>query len=102
MKAPASILLGMLTLSVMNLSAWSASGQSCGSRGMARCAAGEFCNFPQSAQCGYTDSPGRCTLRPETCAKDYRPVCGCNRRTYPNVCAANAAGVSVLTGGKCR
>lgn len=78
-----------------------ASGAICGTRGAPACEAPMFCNFPPGAQCGMADAPGRCEQRPEMCAEIYKPVCGCDNKTYPNECSAAAAGVGVMSEGEC-
>jgi hypothetical protein len=35
------------------------------------------------------------------CTADFNPVCGCDQKTYPNPCGAEAAGVKTFTTGKC-
>jgi hypothetical protein len=77
------------------------SGADCGSRGLAPCAAGQFCNFPRGAHCGDADSPGTCMPVPSICPDIYAPVCGCDGQTYASECTANAAGVSSRSDGEC-
>lgn len=44
---------------------------------------------------------GACSPRPGACTREHVAVCGCNGVTYPNACAAHAAGTDA-SGGACR
>lgn len=65
------------------------------------CAEGEFCDYALDAHCGAADQSGVCRPRPEMCTREYAPVCGCDGKTHPNRCEANAAGTAVAAEGPC-
>jgi hypothetical protein len=76
-------------------------GKTCGGLIGASCPANQFCNFPESAQCGAADQTGTCSTKPDICTADYTPVCGCDDMTYANACGAASAGISVSHKGSC-
>jgi Kazal-type serine protease inhibitor domain len=44
---------------------------------------------------------GECKARPDVCTEIFKPVCGCNGKTFSNECFAAAAGVNVKSEGAC-
>ncbi|MBL49667.1 MAG: hypothetical protein CMP28_12035 [Roseibacillus sp.] len=62
----------------------------------ADCDAADYC-FSEDG----CNRQGVCQPRPQFCTREFRPVCGCDGRTYSNACAAARAGVNVASEGEC-
>jgi hypothetical protein len=65
------------------------------------CEPGFVCHYGPNAECGETGAKGGCFPMPSTCTRDYSPVCGCDGRTYVNICVAHSHGVSPRHAGQC-
>lgn len=78
-------------------------GMTCGGIAALECGLDEFCNYELGQGCDGTvaDAAGKCEVKPTVCTSDYTPVCGCDHKTYGNLCGAHAAGASVLHDGAC-
>ncbi len=61
------------------------------------CKIGYFC----LKDVGDCDGVGYCEKKPAVCPQVFKPVCGCDGKTYSNECMANLNGISVAHIGQC-
>jgi hypothetical protein len=76
-------------------------GQTCGGIIGIPCDAGLWCQMP-AGTCRVFDGFGKCSRVPRVCTFIYKPVCGCNGKTYGNDCARQAAKVQLAYNGRCK
>jgi hypothetical protein len=81
-------------------------GQPCGGTTGAACDKGLWCEPPVGLCPSSTTVPGVCVPVPRLCfarkkSKDFKPVCGCNSKTYSSDCFRRAYRVPKYRDGKC-
>jgi hypothetical protein len=97
--AALAIALGLMLLAAGGASA-AGVGQFCGGIAGIRCDRGLFCEYA-GGRCGLFDFGGTCRRMPRICPRIFRPVCGCDGKTYPNDCVRQSRGVSKRHDGRC-
>ncbi len=75
--------------------------ETCGGVARLSCAAPYWCDFSPNT-CDRPEREGTCVVSSQVCTMDYRPVCGCDGKTYSNRCARQQAKVSEAHDGPCK
>ena len=76
-------------------------GQTCGGIIGIPCDTGLFCQNP-AGQCRVFDAQGQCVKIPTRCPRIFRPVCGCDGKTYANNCFRQVAKAQLDHTGRCK
>jgi hypothetical protein len=98
----ASALGVVIALAVCGSATAAGLGKPCGGRLGIACNPGLFCDF-HIGSCGRFQADGTCVRIPRFCARrmTFRPVCGCDGKTYPNNCQREQAITSKQHDGRC-
>jgi hypothetical protein len=100
-QAIAAVILALALVAVAPTGAAAVGeGQMCGGLVPITCDKGLWCDL-EAGKCGGADIAGKCVKIPPGCPKDFVPVCGCNKRTYPNDCRRMKAHVQKDHDGAC-
>lgn len=88
MKTAAGLILGLLLATGSAMTPTEEprvkEGGECAGKEGRQCDEGLWCDL--QGPCDANDTTGVCTKVPQICTEEARPVCGCDKHTYPNDC----------------
>ena len=76
-------------------------GKMCGGIAGIPCDYGLWCDIAPR-MCNVKDAAGKCIRVPTACTRIFKPVCGCDKKTYGNNCDRQAAKAQLDHNGKCK
>jgi hypothetical protein len=76
-------------------------GEVCGGFIGIPCDKGLWCQNP-AGQCKLADGLGKCDVIPRACPRIFRPVCGCDGKTYATDCTRRMARAQLNHVGACK
>ena len=94
-----TVVLGLLFLPAVGIPG-AAEGALCGGAAAQACPVPEWCDL-KAGLCGAAAADGACVKVPAVCTTVYRPVCGCDGKTYGNDCERQRAKVQKQQDGPC-
>ena len=65
------------------------------------CRPGSYCKRPFGACVEVPKGEGLCSPIPDICGDEVKPVCGCNGKTYSNICLAEIDDANIAHEGSC-
>ena len=86
MKIVAGMILGLLLMANSSpvQETRGKEGDECAGQKGRQCEEGLWCDL--QGPCDADDAAGVCAKIPQTCPEEAKPVCGCDKHTYPNDC----------------
>jgi hypothetical protein len=74
--------------------------EACGGKDAITCNSALWCQKAEG-QCSVAEAPGKCDKPITFCMNVFRPVCGCNGKTYKNDCERQKAKAQLDHAGAC-
>ncbi|MBI3704519.1 MAG: hypothetical protein HY244_11910 [Rhizobiales bacterium] len=96
----AAALIAGLGLLAMNGASAKPAAKTCGGVAGVMCPGAQYCDY-KAGQCRFMERVGVCIVVPTVCTLIYKPVCGCDGKTYGNDCVRQAHKVQLDHTGVC-